>query len=600
MESEGSSPVTPDTNCQSSHNGGVNEPGPNDVLCGRGGSINSHAGNERYRQLVDKRKRVYLTARFKREKRLIASSIVSEIRTLDPPGRFLQQEKTSGLWKDIGDEKARDKTSQALRENAPKIRADIEEEINEQRAEMFKEEDRKAVEQQPPPTQASPPPYYPPAWGGYSPYYGYPGAPPPPPPPHSYYPPPPPHSRPPHAHPEAGHWGYYPPPPHPHHPAHPPVNRMPPPPPKSSVQQTADYISLGAESVKKWAESSFSVGGGSSNRSISDEQSVISKPLSYVHQDGSKKRRMVKFSQDTKRTNKRLLHQRHSGSSVNSLTMGIQDGCDGEGDLEPHNMDDDQNNSLMSQVATHILGSIGSWDTASIMCGTDNADRDDAPFPRQGRAPAPVMTREEVDEMQEDDMNVEWEGQEVQLLDRNEQGSVASEDRMQPPPPRQMNHERDSVAFSSLGSCHSWMPEQFESAASSFFGSVRGGSVGQTSHTNDAPMEGMDYSAAGSIGGNSLTRVFEHDVLPDGAGSAMASPAINMSHRVLSQVPSWERSLRSRSPLSVGSADDDDLSLISKESRGSSKMSAPMSPPEITLSPVNSPRPAGDDWGMKE
>ena len=45
--------------------------------------------SEHFRQLVEKRKRVYLTARFKREKRLIASSIVSEIRAMDPPGRFL-------------------------------------------------------------------------------------------------------------------------------------------------------------------------------------------------------------------------------------------------------------------------------------------------------------------------------------------------------------------------------------------------------------------------------------------------------------------------------------------------------------------------------
>ena len=59
----------------------VQEPHDNDVLCGRGGSINSHPGNERFRQLVEKRKRVYLTARFKREKRLIANSILSEIRS---------------------------------------------------------------------------------------------------------------------------------------------------------------------------------------------------------------------------------------------------------------------------------------------------------------------------------------------------------------------------------------------------------------------------------------------------------------------------------------------------------------------------------------
>lgn len=130
----------------SASNGGdrVDTPNPNDVLCGRGGNINSHRGNEQFRSFVEKRKRVYLTARFKREKRLIASSIVNEIRAMDPPGRFLARKGSmkdnSGYWYDIGDEKARDKTSQALRENAPSIRAEIETEINQQRAEMRRQE----------------------------------------------------------------------------------------------------------------------------------------------------------------------------------------------------------------------------------------------------------------------------------------------------------------------------------------------------------------------------------------------------------------------------------------------------------------------------
>lgn len=168
----------------------VKEPTDSDVICGRGGSINSHVGNERYRTLVEKRKRVYLTAHFKREKRLIASSIVSEIRQLDPPGRFLTRDAKSGHWKDIGDEKARDKTSQALRENAPSIRAEIETEVNEQRAELQREEhmERFQLPHPPPP----PPSYYNnPSWGGYYSYYGYshhgpPPPPPPPPPGHAY------------------------------------------------------------------------------------------------------------------------------------------------------------------------------------------------------------------------------------------------------------------------------------------------------------------------------------------------------------------------------------------------------------------------------
>lgn len=222
--------------------GRVDVPTENDVLCGRGGSINSHLGNENFRVLVEKRKRVYLTARFKREKRLIASSICTEIRQMDPPGRFLAKKGgKDGHWYDIGDEKARDKTSQALRENAPTIRAEIETEINKQRKEMKVQEDQED-EGAPNPTYPPPPPppphaYYQQYWDYYYSYYGYPphGAPPPPhgahapPPPHGAPPPPPPHG----AHPGAPpppHGAHAPPPPHGAHAVHPGAPPPPPPP----------------------------------------------------------------------------------------------------------------------------------------------------------------------------------------------------------------------------------------------------------------------------------------------------------------------------------------------------------------------------------
>jgi hypothetical protein len=115
------------------------QPHNNDVLCGRGGTINAHPGNEQYRTFVERKKRVYLTARFKREKRLIAQSIVDEIRRLDPPGRFLMKESNGEYWYDVGDEKARDKTSQALRENSMSVRRQMEEEFNETRRQQARE-----------------------------------------------------------------------------------------------------------------------------------------------------------------------------------------------------------------------------------------------------------------------------------------------------------------------------------------------------------------------------------------------------------------------------------------------------------------------------
>ena len=108
----------------------------NDVLCGRGGDINVHVGNERYRKMIESRKMDYLTATYKRDKRIIASSIVNEIHALVPPGRFMSKIQAPGRkrsrskcpdlgWFEIGEEKAIEKASQALRENAPSIRKQI-------------------------------------------------------------------------------------------------------------------------------------------------------------------------------------------------------------------------------------------------------------------------------------------------------------------------------------------------------------------------------------------------------------------------------------------------------------------------------------------
>merc|ERR1712086_517336 len=58
----------------------------------------------------------------KLEKAHIAAGIVSGIRTMDPAGRFLKEDKGTGMWFDIGDAKAIKKTGQALREDAPDIR----------------------------------------------------------------------------------------------------------------------------------------------------------------------------------------------------------------------------------------------------------------------------------------------------------------------------------------------------------------------------------------------------------------------------------------------------------------------------------------------
>lgn len=42
--------------------------------------------------------------------------LVQKVRELDPPGRFLKQDSTTLIWKDVGDVLAREKTSQVLRD----------------------------------------------------------------------------------------------------------------------------------------------------------------------------------------------------------------------------------------------------------------------------------------------------------------------------------------------------------------------------------------------------------------------------------------------------------------------------------------------------
>lgn len=103
-------------------------------LCGRGGSINSHAGNVVFRQWITERKESYNLADTKNDKSRVANDIMLKVRSLRPPGRFLHKipDKSSGgsndldengYWVEVDDIKAMAKISQALREGAPAFRA---------------------------------------------------------------------------------------------------------------------------------------------------------------------------------------------------------------------------------------------------------------------------------------------------------------------------------------------------------------------------------------------------------------------------------------------------------------------------------------------
>ncbi|CAB9503502.1 Nitrilase family, member 2 [Seminavis robusta] len=111
--------------------GPVAEPNQNDVLCGRGGRINSHEGNVQFRDIVNDTKKDYLAKSTKKlEKAHIAAGVVQTIRNMEPSGRFLKEDSDTGMWWDIGDAKAIKKVGQALREDAPDIREELDEDVD--------------------------------------------------------------------------------------------------------------------------------------------------------------------------------------------------------------------------------------------------------------------------------------------------------------------------------------------------------------------------------------------------------------------------------------------------------------------------------------
>jgi len=96
----------------------------NDVLNGRGVNIAHHPGNERFRKLItmylDK---TYCTSYSASEKRAVAVDIISHIKSLNPPGRFLKRDGKGqvsrglgGPWQLLSEREAIKKTTQALRD----------------------------------------------------------------------------------------------------------------------------------------------------------------------------------------------------------------------------------------------------------------------------------------------------------------------------------------------------------------------------------------------------------------------------------------------------------------------------------------------------
>ncbi|KAL7566056.1 hypothetical protein ACA910_009843 [Epithemia clementina (nom. ined.)] len=98
----------------------MSEPEPitvheNDVLMGRGGKNNQHSGNEKLRELAREQSANYREST-KKGKSSISRDLVQKMRDMVPPARFLKRNSTSGEWEDVGDDIAREKASQVLRD----------------------------------------------------------------------------------------------------------------------------------------------------------------------------------------------------------------------------------------------------------------------------------------------------------------------------------------------------------------------------------------------------------------------------------------------------------------------------------------------------
>lgn len=95
-------------------------PQRNDVVFGKGYSIQRRPGNQHYHWLVETVKPVYDQVP-KNVKRLQAEVVVNEIvEKLDPPGRFLKKNQESGFYELVNREMAVQKARQALRDWKPK------------------------------------------------------------------------------------------------------------------------------------------------------------------------------------------------------------------------------------------------------------------------------------------------------------------------------------------------------------------------------------------------------------------------------------------------------------------------------------------------
>jgi hypothetical protein len=250
----------------------------------------------------------------------------------------------------------------------------------------------------------------------------------------------------------------------------------------------------------------------------------------------------------------------HFGGNV--LPPPSNSGTSREMSYSPLHFEQNQesSSSLMSQAARHFLGSVGSWDNSNtaLMDSSDGTFR--VRIQEQMSGSSAAATGSELNDIQSQNLQEiqrvdSGEGQEVELMD------VRDESSMPPPKPRFQIDWSSRAVPESMGGSQLVNPVHKHRSMSK---------IGVSPSFNLEMDESANSHLSGnvSLGGGSLCNLFnEKEPSPD-----------EMIYRVLQQVPSWERSMRSRSPLSISSVDEEADSLITVRNPVGEKPFGPLTP----------------------
>jgi len=86
----------------------------NDIVCGKGKTTSTLVGNQRYKVWINLHKEAFAKAPYEEDRRKIACSIVNAVATSVPQGRFVSLDIHTGLWYDVGYERAAGITLETL------------------------------------------------------------------------------------------------------------------------------------------------------------------------------------------------------------------------------------------------------------------------------------------------------------------------------------------------------------------------------------------------------------------------------------------------------------------------------------------------------